>query len=450
MKRRKLLYIGGGVLIFLAAGYFISNGLIRQKVEERIRTLQPNGWRLSIGGVELHGINYLALAISRKHVRAGSVKLTHIQARRGKGLMLEGDVEVDSLLVDDLDKPMDSTNVHFGRVKLALSQLVYTIPGAYSQVRVAGLMLDSRQGELQIDSMRLIPTVSKLELGVIKGHQTDVVSAAIAGVKLEGFDMMGLVHDRLTAERISIRHSHIYVFRDRRLPLVTDVKPMPVEYLKNLPVSIRVGMVKMESGSFTYEEFPKKGNKTGVLKIDRLSTTVRPLINHREANDPDYVTVTSSGSLMGSGTVNTVMKMPLRKNDPYKVEGAFHELDVTSLNPSAENLGDIHLESGILNSLSFSFDMSEERATGQIVGEYHDLVVDKLKGKDDKKVDKLKSFFLKALIIPKNKDKSLRVSKRTGKVDYKRDPQRFFSYYMLHALLVGVKSSFSLGFLLPG
>jgi len=229
-----------------------------------------------------------------------------------------------------------------------------------------------------------------------------------------------------------------------------DVKPLPVDYLKSLPLSIRVGTVKQESGSFTYEEFPKKGNKTGILKIERLSTAVRHLVNRPEAGDPAFVTISASGSLMGSGTVQTVVRMPLRKGDPYKIEGAFHELDVTSLNPSAENLGDIHLESGILNSLVFSFDMNEEKATGRIVGEYHNLVVDKLRGKDKKKVDKLKSFFLKKLIIPKNKDKSLPESRRTGKVDYKRDRQRYFSYYMLHSLLVGIKASFTLGFLLPG
>jgi hypothetical protein len=65
-------------------------------------------------------------------------------------------------------------------------------------------------------------------------------------------------------------------------------------------------------------------------------------------------------------------------------------------------------------------------------------------------VDKLKSFALKKFIIPRDKDKSLPEKKRTGKVDYKRDPQRYFSYYLLHSLLVGVKGSFSLGFLLPG
>jgi hypothetical protein len=77
-------------------------------------------------------------------------------------------------------------------------------------------------------------------------------------------------------------------------------------------------------------------------------------------------------------------------------------------------------------------------------------VVDKLRGTHEKKVDKFKSFFLKKLIIPRDKDRTLPESKRTGKVDYKRDPERYFSFYLLHALLVGIKSSFSLGFLLPG
>lgn len=151
---------------------------------------------------------------------------------------------------------------------------------------------------------------------------------------------------------------------------------------------------------------------------------------------------------MNSGSVVALTKMPLHAGDPYLVEGAFHDLDVTTLNDPAENLGKLHLESGLLNYLGFHFAMTPEKSTGEIVGEYHDLVVDKLK--DNGKVAKLKSLALKKFILPRNKDKRLPVRKRTGKVDYKRDPQRYFSYYLLHSLLVGVKSSFSLGFLLPG
>jgi hypothetical protein len=182
-----------------------------------------------------------------------------------------------------------------------------------------------------------------------------------------------------------------------------------------------------------------------------MTATIEPLINKPVEGDPAYITMTTEGSLMNSGSVTAITKMPLHPGDPYKVEGAFHELDVTKLNNPAENLGKLHLESGMLNSLAFRFEMSDEKATGQIVGEYHDLVVDKLKeNSGDNKVDKFKSFALKKFIIPKDKDKSLPVSKRTGKVDYKHDRQRYFSYYLLHSLLVGVKSSFRLGFLLPG
>ena len=145
---------------------------------------------------------------------------------------------------------------------------------------------------------------------------------------------------------------------------------------------------------------------------------------------------------MNSGTVVATTKMPLHDGDPYRVDGTFHDLDVTKLNNPAENLGGLHLESGMLNLLDFHFEMSGERATGMVEGRYHELVVDKLK--KNGKVDKFKSFALKKFIIPKNKEKA------TGKVNYKRDPERYFSYYLLHSLLVGVKSSFSLGFLLPG
>src|SRR5581483_8410799 len=289
MTRRKLFYttagIFGGILILLVTGYFLANWLIRKKVEERLRAL-PSSWRvsyrevhanlfggslsvdsldshlspeerqLSVGNISLHGISYLALARSRKHVKIDRVKLTRVRMEEKKRLELEGDIEADAVVVDDMDKPMDSTNVHAGAIRLKLSHVQYVIPGAYAKIRLANLRLESRRGELHIDTIRLIPTVDKLELGRIKGHQMDFVEATIAGVTVEGLNIPGLLQKRLIAEKIDIRHSHIYVFRDRRQPLVTDVKPLPIDYLKSLPLSIRVETVKQDGGSFTYEEFP--------------------------------------------------------------------------------------------------------------------------------------------------------------------------------------------------
>lgn len=379
----------------------------------------------------------------------GRIQLVNVKLREGrKELSAEGDLEIDSVHLAMLG---DSTRVDYGGVHVHLTEARYNYPEAYSVLHLSGVDLDSHNAELRIDTARITPTVGKLELGKIKGHQEDVVEGISTGISVTGLDLKQLRQHRLVADRVVIGGSRIEVFRDRRLPLEAGEKPLPVDYLKSLPVDLRVREVDLGTTTFTYEEFPKDGDKTGYLRIVRLKGHITPLINHPTEGDPAYITVVTQGSLMGSGTVSSTMHMPLRKGDPYTVEGAFHDLDVTSLNPSAENLGDLHLESGLLNNLSFSFSMTSEKSTGKIVGEYHNLVADKLKGKGAvKKTDKLKSFFLKHLIIPKDKDHTLPVAHRTGKVDYKRDPTRYFSYYMLHSLLVGVKASFSLGFLLPG
>ncbi|HET6996296.1 MAG TPA: hypothetical protein VFI06_14985, partial [Chitinophagaceae bacterium] len=130
--------------------------------------------------------------------------------------------------------------------------------------------------------------------------------------------------------------------------------------------------------------------------------------------------------------------------------GEIDNLDLTQLNSSSENLGKIRIKSGLLDFLSFDFVMTNERSTGKIVGAYHQLIIQQLKKHTDKKnVADFASFMLRHLIIPLNKDRSLPEKKRTGNVDYMRDPTRFVSHYFLQSLLMGVKKSFTLGFLLP-
>ncbi|HTJ14742.1 MAG TPA: hypothetical protein VL547_22040 [Dinghuibacter sp.] len=384
----------------------------------------------------------------------GKILLVNIQVNRGAGFTATGDLEIDSVHID--------STVAFSGISCHISNARYRYPDAYAQLRLSGLDIDSRERTLDIDTVRIVPTVDKLELGKIKGHQEDFVEGDATGIHVGGLDFgelrraaaagshpAGAPH-RFVADKVTIKGARVYVFRDRRLPLDTGVKPLPVDYLRRLPVDLRVQKAELGPTTFTYEEHPKDGDKTGYLKIVHFSGHIDHLINHPAPGDPAYMNVVTEGSLMGSGSVEATTRMPLRPGDPYIVNGSFHDLDVTSLNPAAENLGRLHLESGLLNNLSFSFQMTAEKATGQIIGEYHNLVADKLKDVDDKKVDKFKSFFLKHLIIPKDKDHTLPVARRTGKVDYKRDHSRYFSYYLLHSLLVGVKGSFSLGFLLPG
>jgi hypothetical protein len=224
---------------------------------------------------------------------------------------------------------------------------------------------------------------------------------------------------------------------------------MPNGYLEKIPVQLRVNKFEINNASIVSEEFPKAGNHSGYLKIANANISMSPMFNHPNKNDPAYSNTYVEGSIMNAGTIQATIRAPLRKN-VYFITGSIKNLDLPKLNPSAENLGKFHIESGILNFLDFHFTATEEKATGEIIGEYHDLLIDRLKEKNgEEKIAKVPTFFLKRLIIPKNKDKSLPVSRRNGKIDYKRDSTRLVTFYFLKALLDGIRASFTLGFLLP-
>jgi hypothetical protein len=227
--------------------------------------------------------------------------------------------------------------------------------------------------------------------------------------------------------------------------------PLPADIIKTLPFDIRVKACELATSTVAYEEYPESGyGKTGLLKIEKISLSLSPLINNPTASDPTYITMSVKGSIMGSGTAHGVIKMPLRKNEPYQINGTIEGLELTRLNSSSENLGKIRIKSGFLDFLSFDFAMTEQRSTGKIIGAYHQLVIQQLKKHtDEKNVADFASFALRHAIIPLNKDASLPERKRTGHVDYQRDPTRMVSYYFLQSLLMGVKKSFTLGFLLP-
>lgn len=374
-----------------------------------------------------------------------------VQDHDGENISLVGNITIESIKIDSANKSFNKKNFHYEAVRCVASTIKYILPDSYESIHIKGLELDSRKSMLHIDTCKTVPALNKFKMGEKMGHQVDYIEGLSSGIDVENLDVMQLPDKIFVADKITVRQNNFYAFRDRRLPLKTDEKLLPVDFFKTIEFKVRVKDISVGTTHFEYEEFPKKGNETGILKILRMRLSISPFISHPVSGDPAFMNMKMEGSLMGSGTVTASMKFPLRKDSAYKVEGAFNDLDLTTLNASAENLGRIHIESGMLNSLSFEFNMDKKKSTGKIVGEYHNLVIEKLREKsDEKKVDKFKSFFLKHLIIPKNKDKTLDESKRTGKVDYERDSSRYFSYYLLHSLLMGVKSSFSLGFLLPG
>jgi len=350
----------------------------------------------------------------------------------------------------DIDSSFNGNNAKFGSIQGSITHFVYS-GNNYLNVEIQKIDANSSKEMVQINGIHIKPRIGKYEYGKKLGHQADWMQAYISKVDIVKPDFEKLLHKKLFADTVRISESNAYIFRDRRLPRPQENIPLPVDIIKSLPVELRIKTCELATSMATYEEYPRSGyGATGVLRIEKLNLRVSPLINHPIASDPAYMTMIVEGSMMGSGTTHGVILMPLQKNKPYYVKGAIEKLELTKLNSSSENLGKIRIKSGFLDFLSFDFAMTEERSTGKIVGAYHHLIIEQLKKHtSERNVADVASFALRHAIIPLNKDASLPERKRTGRVDYQRDPTRLVSYYFLQSLLMGVKKSFTLGFLLP-
>lgn len=353
---------------------------------------------------------------------------------------------VDNLYLSNIKK-VTGKNMQFGEVECGISGISSAIPGLFNTLHIGTLALSSKKAVMRAENIKLVPQYGKFELGNKLGHQADYIEGSVAGVEITGLDIQGLLHKKLLADKIVVSKSAMLVFRDRRLPRPTKVQLLPADYLKTIPIQLNVKLVQVKNSSLAYEEFPKDGKQTGTLKVVNLNMQLSPLVN-KASSATDHIDTHVDASIMGSGTVEATIDMPLNSGQDYHVKGVIKNLELTALQSSAENLGKFHIESGLLNTLFFEFAMNNEKARGKIIGEYHNLVIEKLKGQD-KKIAWVPTFALKNIIIPKNKDKSKPGANRTGKIDYKHDPTRFASFYLVKALLDGIRDSFTLGFLLP-
>jgi len=377
-----------------------------------------------------------------------SVTIDNINLQSAKiSLQIDGKMQctVDELHITNMHTTGNKSIV-FDDVTAKLSHISTTMPGSFNTIQVNKLAVNSKEQALEAEGIKIIPQYGKYALGNKLGHQADYIEGTIAGVAISGLHVKQLMQQKLQADNISVNKCTVYIFRDRRLPRLNNTQQLPVAFLKTLPVQLNVKKVQVKNAAVAYEEFPKDGRQTGTLKVVDMNMSIYPFTNNPAVAEGMHNHV--EASIMGSGTVNADIFMPLSSDGEYYVNGAINNLSLTALNSSAENLGKFHIESGLLDNLSFRFWLNEERAHGKIVGEYHNLVLDKLKGNNKKKAA-IPTFALKTIIIPKNKDKSLPERRRTGIIRYDHDPTRFFSFYLVKSLLSGVRDSFTFGFLLP-
>lgn len=446
--------------------------------------------------VEVRGLGFLSL-LMRKEVNVTELHITnpHIVIRKNSGLLRDSaakkvsafkvyleKIVIDSMKVEIMDSvchlsygirshielndldltinPKRSPDFSFGN--LSLNEIEIDAPDALYSFRVKKSTIDLAGKSLSIDTIKIIPSLSKIQFGRKIGFDVDRIEGVIPFIKMNNLKLHYIDTFSVDATTAEIQ-MFLKIFHDKRLPHKNQRVPLPVEQLRKLRFGLNIDSLIVRKSYVEYEEFPAEAHEAGKVFFDNLRAVIHNVTNDFARNEGKTM-MAAEADFMGQGALELKTIFPWKNDDQCLMEGSLKNFPFKTLNSMVEPAANMQFESGKLNRLDFNFSYDQQRSRGKLSLNYEDLKLvsfksdeqlakdaEKAKGKkrrkkngDDDKRDNLKTFIINAFIIRKNLDESVPEEKRTGDIAWERDQVRSIFNYWWKSLFTGIKSAFGL------
>lgn len=364
----------------------------------------------------------------------------------------------DFILAFYKDRPpfYNITSLQADSTNIGLPDNLYTI-------RVKQTKLNLSLGIFDLDTLKIIPHLTKLAFGRKSGYETDRIEGVIPYINLYGLSLYKEDSIALQAKKMTTQ-IFLKVFRDKRLPFKSIVKPLPIALISNLPFGLNIDSLILNKSYIEYEEFAVDADSAGRVFFTNTYATLNN-INNNNLPRHDAIQMIAQASLMGQGDLSVKAVLPWDGKDT-KVTGSLRNMDMKKLNLMLEPQAKIRAESGHLDNLAFNFSYDNEKSDGELELNYKDLKLvtfmsaekagrknDRIRkrkgqseeetGGDKKQISSVKTLVLNA-IVRKNMDGSLPEEKNHGTIHFERDKTKSIFNYWFKSLLSGVKSAYKI------
>lgn len=375
------------------------------------------------------------------------VSVTHVSAAVLNDTITESSATIKSLEVNEILLSFkEDTTYAVGSVVFLIENLWQSKKSSLHSFSVSAIKYNSKDGHLEADSFRVIPTYNKDDFARIAGIQKTRLDITLPKVVCEGILQDRFISDStLQIERITIPTPVVHAYRDKRYPFVRDwIMPLPIEGIRRLPFKLKIDSILIDQADIAYEEFSEKGlPASGTITFSKLDASFAGLNTELESGKKAFCTLVADCRIMNNGLLHATFTMPLNQTLNYEAYGNIRSMDLKSLNPALGNLTRIEISDGTLNDLYFNFSYNDDVSRGEVLINYKDLKLEVLKKeKNSRETNKLLTTAINT-ILKSDKDKSVDKSKRTGVIDIKRDKKRFVFQFWWKSLLDGLQSTFT-------
>jgi len=305
---------------------------------------------------------------------------------------------------------------------------------------VARIRVNTLEKKLIIDSAILIPNYGKYEFAHQAGEQIARMDLSIPHIIIDGLQYEKLMDASFIAASIKIKSFDLYSFKDKRIPFLRKKNiPLPMAGFIHLPFSVKVDSISIEDSHIHVEEFPEFGNTIGIITFDSIRASITHLNNRRKETDPTTARFDVTALLLNQGRIKANFQFPLDGSPLYSATGSISKMNLKTLNPVLSALGNVRVESGYLNALSFQFKYTDYFSKGTLNIDYSDL---QLMSLDDhhRATDGFKTFLMNAFV--KNKRSQSPLSNvQTARIEVERDRKRYIFNIWIKSIMDGLKSS---------
>ncbi|NPA38081.1 MAG: hypothetical protein GXO47_14660, partial [Chlorobi bacterium] len=223
------------------------------------------------------------------------------------------------------------------------------------------------------------------------------------------------------------------------------------EIIKNISVPFAIDTINIKNSRILYSEIISGDKEPLNILFTHTNFKIRNISNSAEMikTNPEIV-ISGNTKFLDAGKINISMTVPMTtKTDKMVVTGHMSEMPVEPINKMLEGPMNVRFVSGKINSMDFNFIADTKHATGSLLFDYNDFVIQLFKDKKygtNKGKEKNKWFIntiANGIIKKSNNIKSDKFV--TGKIDYNRPEDIGIPGYMFRSIKSGLISTFKPG-----
>lgn len=284
-----------------------------------------------------------------------------------------------------IDLTSDTANTHLSRRNLTANivGIQYTFQNKENQLRLDTLYLNTTKRFIRTTGLQLIPQLPQSDYAELSQTHSDWTKIQTSTTIWSGIDFTAFMKERsIVIDTITIQHAEINSYKNRQIAQPQREKQLLNQTLRHLPIALDIRCIQFGPLDVVYQELTPEGVQPGKLTVTNLTGECLGLSN-RPAQNQSFLTIRSTGKLMGLANLQTTINFSLQDtSEQFTVNGQLGSLAMNQLNTLTEPLANLSIQNGRIDTLIFNITGNKHSSAVDLKLLYNGLEIELIKDHD--------------------------------------------------------------------